>query len=62
MRTTLDIEGSLLDRAAFLTGIRDEAALVRKGLETLIALESTRRLAALGGTQPDLEVTPRRRD
>ena len=61
MRTTLIIEDSLLERARELTGIREKTALVRAGLEALIAREAARRLAALGGTQPDLEDIPRRR-
>jgi Arc/MetJ family transcription regulator len=61
MRTTLNIDDALLRRAAKLTGIDEKTALVRMGLEALIALESARRLAALGGTQKKLRTTPRRR-
>lgn len=61
MRTTLNIEDDLLARAAALTGVKEKTALVRLGLEALIARESARRLAALGGTEPKLEPVPRRR-
>ncbi len=61
MRTTLNIEDSLLDRAAKLTGIKEKTTLVRIGLESLIAGESAKRLAMLGGTEKGLEDTPRRR-
>jgi Arc/MetJ family transcription regulator len=61
MRTTLNIEDELLARAADLTGVKEKTALVRLGLEALIARESAKRLAALGGTEPDLEMIPRRR-
>ena len=61
MRTTLNIDDDLLGRAEKLTGIKEKTALVRKGLEALIALESARRLAALGGTEKKLKPTPRRR-
>lgn len=61
MRTTLNIDDELLRKAAQLTGVREKTALVRKGLQALIALESARRLAALGGTQKSLEPVPRRR-
>ncbi len=61
MRTTLIIDDGLLDRARELTGIQEKTALVRAGLEALIAREAARRLAALGGTQPDLADMPRRR-
>jgi hypothetical protein len=61
MRTTLLIDESLLERASQLTGIRQKTALVRAGLEALIAREAARRLAALGGTAPVLRKIPRRR-
>lgn len=61
MRTTLNIEDSLLREAARLTGVKEKTALVRRGLEALIALESARRLAALGGSEKKLKPAPRRR-
>jgi Arc/MetJ family transcription regulator len=61
MRTTLNIEDKLLDRASKLTGIKEKTSLVRLGLEALIARESARRLAKLGGTEKKLENIPRRR-
>jgi Arc/MetJ family transcription regulator len=61
MRTTLNIDDDLLARAAKLTGIREKTALVRNGLEALIARESARRLADLGGTEKRLRTIRRRR-
>ncbi len=61
MRTTLIIDDSLLERARALTGIQEKTALVRAGLEALIARQAGKRLAALGGTQPKLAKIPRRR-
>lgn len=61
MRTTLILDDDLLDRAKQLTGIQEKTALVRAGLEALIAREAAKRLAALGGTQPNLRPIPRRR-
>ncbi len=61
MRTTLNIDENLLEQAAQLTGVCEETALVRSGLETLIAQESARRLASLGGTENDVRAIPRRR-
>ncbi|MFZ2198570.1 MAG: type II toxin-antitoxin system VapB family antitoxin [Thermodesulfovibrionales bacterium] len=61
MRTTLNIEDELLDKAAKLTGVRGKTALVRLGLESLIARESAKKLAMLGGTEKGLQVPPRRR-
>ncbi|HEV3331913.1 MAG TPA: type II toxin-antitoxin system VapB family antitoxin [Bryobacteraceae bacterium] len=61
MRTTLIIDEKLLVRARELTGIQEKTALVRAGLEALIAREAGKRLAALGGRQPRLRDIPRRR-
>lgn len=61
MRTTLIIDDSLIERARELTGIREKTALVRAGLEALIAREAAKRLATLGGTEPKLRDIPRRR-
>ena len=61
MRTTLNIEDGLLVRAAALTGVKEKTSLVRLGLEALIARESARRLAALGGSEPGLKMIYRRK-
>ncbi len=61
MRTTINIDDAILARASELTGIKEKTALVRTGLEYLIARESAKRLAKLGGTARNLEPIPRRR-
>ena len=61
MRTTLILDDALIDRARGLTGVQEKTALVHEGLRALIARESARRLAALGGTDPGVRGTPRRR-
>ena len=61
MRTTLNIDDDLLSNASSIMGITEKTALVRLGLEALIAPESTRRLARLGGTEKKLEIAVRRR-
>ena len=61
MRTTINIDDELIDRAARLTGVKEKTALVRQGLEALIARESARRLAALGGSEKEIRPIPRRR-
>jgi Arc/MetJ family transcription regulator len=61
MRTTLNIDEDLVERARALSGIEEKTALVHEGLRALIAREAGRRLAALGGSQPDLEMPRRRR-
>lgn len=61
MRTTLLIDNDLLERARQLSGIQEKTALVRAGLEALIAHEAGKRLAALGGSEAELPSIPRRR-
>ncbi len=61
MRTTLNIDDKILNKAAQLTGIKEKTALVRLGLEALISNESAKRLASLGGTEKDLKSIPRRK-
>ncbi len=61
MRITLKIDEDLLKRARSLTGIEEDVDLIRAGLEALIAREAARRLAALGGSQPQLRAAPRSR-
>jgi hypothetical protein len=61
MRTTLNIEEKLIEKASELTGVREKTALVRLGLEALISLESSKRLARLGGSEKKLKSIPRRR-
>ena len=61
MRTTLNLDDQLLKEAQRLTGIDGRTALVREGLRALIERESSRRLAKLGGSEPQLRPIPRRR-
>ncbi len=61
MRTTLNIDDALLRKAAKLAGVEEKTALVRLGLEALIARESAHRLAELGGTEKRLLPIRRRR-
>jgi len=61
MRTTLNIEDNLIEKAIKITGIKEKTTLVKLGLEALIARESARRLAKLGGTQKQLREIPRRK-
>jgi Arc/MetJ family transcription regulator len=61
VRTTIDLDEELLAKAELLTGMKERTALVHEGLRALIARESARRLARLGGTQPELRPIARRR-
>ena len=61
MRTTLNIQDDLINKAFQLTGIKEKTSLVNLGLEALISKESSRRLAKLGGSEKKLKAIPRRR-
>jgi Arc/MetJ family transcription regulator len=61
MRTTLTLDDDLLARAVELTGISEKSALIREALTALIQREAARRLALLGGSEPNLRTIPRRR-
>ena len=61
MRTTVALDDDLLRVAQEFTGVGEKTALLREALKALIERESARRLAALGGTMPELKRIPRRR-
>ena len=61
MRTTIILDETLVNQARELTGIQEKTALVHAALEALIARQASKRLAALGGTERNLEKVPRRR-
>ena len=61
MRTTISLDDELVERAQSYTGLREKSILVREARRALIERESARRLARLGGSEPDLAATPRRR-
>jgi len=61
MRSTLNIDDKILEKASRLTGVKEKTALVRLGLEALIARESSKRLAKLGATETNLKPVSRRR-
>ncbi len=62
MRTTVTLDEDLVARAERATGVTERSALLRAGLLALIERESARRLARLGGSEPNLKPIPRRRD
>jgi Arc/MetJ family transcription regulator len=59
MRATVALDDELVRKAQELTGVTERTALLRDGLKALIHLEASRRLAAVGGTEPDLEAIKR---
>ncbi len=62
MRTTINLNEALLERAQALTGVQERSALLREALTALIQRESARSLVHLGGSQPDLSAIPRHRN
>jgi Arc/MetJ family transcription regulator len=60
MRATLNIDDDLIQQAQDLSGLQEKTALIREGLKALIERESAKRLARLGGSEPQLESVPRR--
>lgn len=61
MRTTLNIDDEILEKASRITGVTEKTALVRLGLQALVAAESAKRLARLGGSEKGLRPIQRRR-
>ena len=61
MRTTVSLDDALLEQAISYTGLTEKSAVVREALKALVERESARRLARLGGTEPQLRSIPRRR-
>lgn len=63
MRTTLTIDDHLFAKALALAdpGI-EKSELLRECVKAFIQHQAARRLAALGGQAPDIELAPRRRD
>jgi Arc/MetJ family transcription regulator len=61
MRTTINLDPELLEEARHASGLTGRDAVVRAALLALIERESGRRLASLGGTEPQLVIPPRRR-
>lgn len=60
MRTTVTLDDELLSQARIFTGIQENSALIQQALQALVQREAARRLAALGGSSPKLQVPARR--
>jgi Arc/MetJ family transcription regulator len=61
MRTTIVLDEELLEKAQRYSGVKEKSALVRLAMQRYVESEASRRLARLGGTEPDLVAPPRRR-
>ena len=60
MRTTIVLDDELLAKAQALTSLQEKSGLIKEALKALIERESAKRLASLGGTEPQIEAIPRR--
>ncbi|MGI4983794.1 MAG: type II toxin-antitoxin system VapB family antitoxin [Janthinobacterium lividum] len=61
MRTTVTIEDSLYAKALEVADPgMDKADLFREAISTFVRVQAAKRLAALGGTVPDMQEVPRR--
>ena len=60
MRTTVVLDDNLLEEAGLLSNMRDRTSLLREALKALIERESAKRLANLGGSEPQLTQISRR--
>ena len=60
MRTTVNLDETLLARAHQLSGLQKREELLHAALAALIERESARRLASMGGSESDWEVVERR--
>ncbi|MEJ0046925.1 MAG: type II toxin-antitoxin system VapB family antitoxin [Rhodospirillales bacterium] len=61
MRTTIVLDDKLMEAARDHTGVEEKSTLVRLTLKRLVESEAARRLALLGGREPDIAMPPRRR-
>lgn len=60
MRATITLDDELMEQAKAYTGLEERSGIVREALKALIERESARRLADLGGTEPNIEAPVRR--
>lgn len=59
MKVTVSIDEGVLDRAKELAGTKRTSAVIERALETLVEVESAKRLIALGGSDPRAATRPR---
>jgi Arc/MetJ family transcription regulator len=61
MRTTIALDDELIARAQEYSGLTEKSAIVRTALTAFVQREAARRLALLGGSEPNAKQIPRRR-
>ncbi|MDD4930067.1 MAG: type II toxin-antitoxin system VapB family antitoxin [Gallionella sp.] len=63
MRTTVTIDDALYAKALEVADTNmDKADLFREAVKTFVRVQAAKRLAALGGTMPEIQDIPRRRE
>ncbi len=63
MRTTVTIEDELYEKAlAMAEPGMEKSELFREAIKTFVRIQAAKRLAALGGSMPDIKDVPRRRE
>lgn len=63
MRTTVTIDDALYEKALEVADPNmDKSDIFREAIKTFVRVQAAKRLAALGGTMPELLDIPRRRE
>ena len=62
MRTTLNLDETLLNAALQATGEQEKTKVIHLGLEALIRQKAAERLAARGASAPKASAAPRLRE
>ena len=63
MRTTVTIDDTLYEKALEMADpSMDKSDLFREAIKTFVRVNTAKRIAALGGTAPEMKGVPRRRE
>ena len=63
MRTTVTIDDALYEKALEVADTNmDKSEIFREAFKTFVRVQAAKRLAALGGTMPEIQDVPRRRE
>lgn len=63
MRTTVTIDDALYEKALEMADPdMDKSDIFREAMKTFVRVQAAKRVAALGGTAPDMQDIPRRRE
>jgi len=61
MRTTVTIDDALYEKALEVADTNmDKSDIFREAMKTFVRVQAAKRLAALGGTTPEMKDVPRR--